>query len=366
MNSQHENVVKLPADSDQAAKEAGLRFVTDQSPGIQRRRHGKGFGYVDADSKPVRDPAILKRIRSLVIPPAWQNVWICPFVNGHIQAIGRDAKGRKQYRYHPRYREVRDETKFIRMKAFGAALPKIRSQVHRDLALEDLPKQKVVAAIVALMDETCVRIGNEEYARENGSYGLTTLRNRHAEVRGDRLRLQFRGKSKQDHDIVLHDRKLAKIVKKCQDLPGQELFQYQAEDGEPIKIDSTDVNDYLREISNDEFSAKDFRTWHGTGHAARSLVALSPAESATAIKKNIVEAIKETAKKLGNRPAACRKYYVHPALLECYAEQDLFLDLKNVRDSVRPVTGLSPFEKAVLRLVQAFERSRAHVKTKAG
>ena len=274
--------LQLAADPVLSAKSAGLRYVSGEGPGIVRRRRGKGFYYIGVDSKPVRNKATLERIRSLVIPPAWEDVWICPFENGHIQAVGRDARGRRQHRYHPRYREVRDATKFDRMVAFGAVLPKIRQQVTKDLSLHGLPKRKVIAAIVRLLDETCIRIGNEEYAKSNQSYGLTTLRDRHAQIRGDSLHLHFRGKSKQDHDILLRDRRLAKVVKKCQDLPGQDLFQHQSETGEHIRVDSSDVNDYLREITQEDFTAKDFRTWHGTGHMARQLAALGPAKSDTA------------------------------------------------------------------------------------
>jgi DNA topoisomerase-1 len=342
-----------------SAKAVGLRYVTGQGPGIIRKRRGKAFYYVNANAKRVRDKHTLKRIRSLVIPPAWSNVWICPFDNGHIQAVGRDARGRKQYRYHPRYREVRDATKYDRMLAFGAALPKIRRTVQRDLARPGLPERKVVAAIVQLMDETCIRIGNRGYAKSNQSFGLTTLRDRHAEIHGETLRLHFRGKSRQEHDITLRDRRLAKIVKRCQDLPGQELFQYRSDTGELATVDSTEVNDYLREISGQEFTAKDFRTWHGTGHMAQLLSAIGPGGSETRRKRNIVEAVKETAKHLGNRPAACRKYYIHPAVLEGYEEQTLFAAMRtrSKQDSAA-MAGLRPFEIATLRLVQSYYAPR--------
>lgn len=225
-----------------SANAAHLRYVAGEVSGISRKRRGKGFYYVGPDSKPVRDHATLERIRSLVIPPAWKDVWICPSENGHIQAIGRDARGRKQYRYHPRYREVRDQAKFDHGLAFGAALPKIRAQVDKDLARPGLPKGKVVAAIVRLLDETCIRVGNEEYAKANKSFGLSTLRNRHADVRGSRVHFHFEGKSHQEHDITLRDPKVARIGKRCQDLPGQELFEYQLDTGQPVNVTSTDVN----------------------------------------------------------------------------------------------------------------------------
>jgi DNA topoisomerase-1 len=340
-------------DPLESAKLAGLRYVTGEGPGITRRRAGKGFIYFGPDSRPVRQKTTLQRIRSLVIPPAWQNVWICPSENGHIQAVGRDARRRKQYRYHARYRQVRDEAKYGRMLAFGAVLPKIRKKVNQDLAQPGLPRQKVIAAVVRLLDETCIRVGNDEYAKTNKSYGLTTLKDQHVDVQGDQVRLHFRGKSKQEHDITLRDRRLAKIVKQLQDLPGQELFQYREESGQYVKIDSADVNDYLREITQDDFTAKDFRTWHGTGHAAEELAAIGPAQSDTEAKRNIVEAIKLTAKLLGNRPAACRKYYVHPAILEGYVEQTLF-DAATRRSSGSCTSELRAEELMVLRLVEAY------------
>lgn len=338
-----------------SAKAAHLRYVTGQGPGIVRKRRGKGFYYVGANSKPVRDLHTLNRIRSLGIPPAWSNVWICPFDKGHIQAVGRDARGRKQYRYHPRYREVRDATKYDRMLAFGAALPKIRRAVRRDLARPGLPEKKVLAVIVRLMDETCIRVGNKEYAQSNKSFGLTTLKDRHAEISGETLRLRFRGKSNQEHDITLHDQRLARIVKCCQDLPGQELFQYRSEAGKLAAVDSTDVNEYLRQITGEDFTAKDFRTWHGTGHMAQLLSALGPGGSETRRKRNIVEAVKETARHLGNRPAACRKYYIHPAVLEGYQEQTLFAAMQpDSKQASRAMAGLRLFEIATLRLVQSY------------
>lgn len=343
----------------ESAKAAHLLYVTGEGPGIVRKRRGKGFYYVGPDSKPVRNEATLQRIRSLVIPPAWEDVWICPVENGHIQAIGRDARGRKQYRYHPRYREVRDENKFGRMIAFGAALPKIREQVDKDLSLPGLRKRKVTAAIVRLLDKTCIRVGNEEYAKANKSFGLTTLRDRHAEIRGDSVHFHFLGKSKQVHDITLRDRRLARIVQRCQDLPGQELFQYQTDAGEHERVDSTDVNEYLREITQEGFTAKDFRTWHGTGHMAQQLCAIGPASSEQESKRNIVLAVKETARHLGNRPAACRKYYIHPAVFESYVEQTIFDVMQKFPADIATTEGeLGASEMAVLRLVKSYVASK--------
>ncbi|HLJ17634.1 MAG TPA: hypothetical protein VKV15_24270 [Bryobacteraceae bacterium] len=347
----------LPLDTVASAKAAGLRYVTPDSPGILRKRAGKGFRYIGPDGKPVRDKATLDRIRSLVIPPAWESVWICPLANGHLQAVGRDARGRKQYRYHPQYRQIRDQTKFARMLAFGAALGQIRRRVEEDLASPGLTQRKVLATIVRLLDETCVRIGNEEYAKSNDSYGLTTLHDEHADIQGDKLRLRFRGKSGQEHDITLRDRRLAKIVKQCQDLPGEELFQYKTETGEYVKVDSADVNDYLREITGEEFTAKDFRTWHGTGLAAQQLTELGPARTEAEIKRNIVAAVKETANKLGNRPATCRAYYIHPAVFLSYSEQTIFTFLREsavTSNGAAEARMLRREELALLRLIEQY------------
>ena len=353
MSKKLKSISLPPADPLESAKFAGLRYVTAEGPGIVRHRAGKEFTYHGPDSKPVRDKATLKRIHSLVIPPAWQNVWICPAENGHIQAVGRDARGRKQYRYHPRYRQVRDEAKYGRLLAFGAVLPKVRKKVNEDLALPGLPQQKVLAAIVRLLDGTCIRVGNDEYAKSNKSYGLTTLKEQHVDVHGDHVRLHFRGKSKQEHDITLRDRRLAKIVRQLQELPGQELFQYRGQNGDYIKVDSANVNDYLRELTGEDFTAKDFRTWHGTGQMAQELATIGPAQSETEAKRNIVEAIKTTAKRLGNRPAACRKYYVHPAILESYVAQTMFEATKGYRvGTAGPAAQLREEELMVLRLVE--------------
>jgi DNA topoisomerase-1 len=318
---------EIVTDPAQSAKEAGLRYVTDTQPGIRRKKAGRGFRYLNAEGKPVRDEETLARIRSLVIPPAWTQVWICASPRGHLQATGRDAKGRKQSRYHPRWRAVRDETKYERMLLFGTALPRIREQVDDDLGRPGLPREKVLATIVRLMERTLIRVGNEEYARENGSYGLTTMRDRHVEVEGTTIRFKFRGKSGKLHNVGLRDRRLARIIERCQDLPGYELFHYIDEEGEPRPIDSADVNDYLRAISGEDFTAKDFRTWAGTVLASLALKELeaftSETESQTQAKRNVVAAIKAVAERLGNTPAVCRKCYVHPAVLDCYMAGNL-------------------------------------------
>jgi len=305
-----------------------LRYVTDTKPGIQRKRSGKGFRYIDPEGKPVRDKETLARIKSLVIPPAWTGVWICPNPKGHLQVTGRDAKGRKQSRYHPRWREVRDETKYERMMLFGAALPKIRERVEQDLAMPGLPRPKVLAAIVRLMETTLIRVGNEEYARQNKSYGLTTMRNKHVDVDGSTVTFKFQGKSGIKHTIDINDRRLARIIQRCQDIPGYELFQYVEKDGTHHSIDSADVNDYLREISNQEFTAKDFRTWAGTVLACMALREFEAFGSETEAKRNVVQAIKSVAARLGNTPSVCRKCYVHPAVLDCYMSGKLLETMK--------------------------------------
>jgi DNA topoisomerase-1 len=345
---------QLPSDPYESAKAAGLRYVTADSPGIARKRKGKNFEYFDAKHKPVKDEKVLSRIRSLVIPPAWTNVWICAEANGHLQAVGWDARGRKQYRYHPLYRAVRDATKFTRMVAFSQALPAIRKRVKRDLALPGMPKNKVLATVVNLLERTCIRVGNEEYARENGSFGLTTLRNQHVKVQGGAMRFHFKGKSGVVHDVELSDRRLAKIVRECQCIPGHELFGYLDDNGNAVDIRSEDVNAYIRDISGEDFTAKDFRTWHGTAQAAVELEALGACDNEAQTKKNVVAAVKAVAERLGNRPATCRKYYVHPAVLEAYAEGTLLPAL--------PVEGNTSWrreELAVIQLVSAYKITAA-------
>lgn len=326
---------EIVLDPVESSKLAGLRYVTDSIPGITRRRRGKSFQYFDPEGKPVRDKDILARIKSLVIPPAWTDVWICPRANGHLQATGRDARGRKQSRYHPRWREVRDETKYERMKLFGETLPIIRERVDQDLTLPGLPKEKVLATIVRLLETTFIRIGNEEYAKENKSYGLTTLRNKHVDVEGATVKFKFKGKSGKQHEIDLSDRRLARIVKKCLDLPGYELFQYIDDDGSLHTVDSSDVNEYLRTITEQPFTAKDFRTWAGTVLACLALRECETCETQTQAKKNVVEAIKKVAERLGNTPAVCRKCYVHPTVLESYMTGELVKTLEAAEKKMR-------------------------------
>ncbi len=306
------------SDPVASAKAAGLRYVTDQKPGIHRLKHGKAFRYVDADNKSVKETETLARIKSLVIPPAWQDVWICDDPNGHLQATGRDARGRKQSRYHPHWRQVRDETKYERMILFGDALPIIRRQVDHDLTRLGLPREKVLATIVRLMETTSIRVGNVEYARENGSYGLTTMRNRHVAVHGTTVTFDFKGKSGVHHTVDVQNKRLARIVQQCHDLPGYELFQFVDHDGNRHSIHAEDVNDYLNQITGQHFTAKDFRTWAGTVLTAMLLRECEPYETQTQAKKNVIQAIKTVAARLGNTPSVCRKCYIHPAVLEHY------------------------------------------------
>jgi DNA topoisomerase-1 len=346
--------LEIITDPVESAKAAGLRYVSDADPGIGRKRVGRGFSYVGLDGKSVRDRSVLQRIRSLGIPPAWTDVWICPVANGHIQATGRDAKGRKQYRYHARWREVRDETKYGRMIAFGKALPAIRKRVNRDMSLPGLPREKVIATVIRLLESTLIRVGNEEYVKQNRSFGLTTMRTRHVDVSGSTLRFEFKGKSGKRHSIEVEDRRLANIVRRFQELPGQELFQYIDDDGGRRTIDSQDVNDYLREITGDDFTAKDFRTWAGTVLAAMALQEFEAFDSEAQAKKNVVRAIESVAKRLGNTAAICRKCYIHPTILDSYLDGTLVATLKQRADQelATSLKGLRSEEAAVLAFLQ--------------
>jgi len=308
----------VATESAEAAEEAGLHYVSDDRPGYTRKARNGEFEYLDTQGKPIREEQRLLRIRRLAIPPAWTDVWICPSSTGHIQATGRDTRRRKQYRYHDRWRELRDENKFDRLADFAKALPKIRRRVTKDLKLRGLPREKVLATVVRLLERTFIRVGNEEYARENKSFGLTTIKNRHVTVTGPHLRFRFRGKSGRQHEVDMTDRRTARIVSKCQDLPGQDLFQYVSDDGEARNVTSQDVNDYLREITNENFTAKDFRTWAGTLLTAIALNAQGAFETKKQAKANVKTAVCAVAQLLGNTPAICRKCYVHPAVVEAY------------------------------------------------
>lgn len=335
----------------ESAKAAHLRYVSDDMPGIRREKHGEHFAYYAPDGSKIDDEKELARIRALAVPPAYTDVWICPIANGHIQATARDARGRKQYRYHKRWRETRDENKYERMIAFAQALPKIRKRIENDLALPGLPREKVLATIVQLLETTAIRVGNDEYAKDNNSFGLTTLRNRHAKIEGSNVRFTFRGKSGVRHALDLRDRRLARIVRQCQDLPGQQLFEYLEDDGTNRAIDSSDVNDYIRKIAGDDFSAKDFRTWAGTVTCALLLTQETVEETASDRKQRVVSVIKDVAKRLGNTPAICRKCYVHPAIVDAFMEAGRLAPVR----ALRAREGLQAEELLVLALLQ--ERS---------
>jgi DNA topoisomerase-1 len=347
-----DNYDKRPARSDgenpaRSAHDAHLRYVSDCQPGITRERRGGGFVYRYPGGAAITDREELGRIKRIAVPPAWTDVWICPYENGHIQATGRDARGRKQYRYHPRWRGVRDETKFEHILNFGRALPAIRRRIEADLAKPGLPREKVLAAVVRLMERTLARVGNPEYARQNDSFGLTTLRNRHVRIAGGKIELDFRAKHGIRHHSVVSDRKLARILKNCRDLPGSELFQYIDDDGERHAIDSGDVNEYLRAISGQEITAKDFRTWAGTNLAVLALVSLGENKPT---KRGLARAVKQVAEQLGNTPAVCRASYIHPALMDAYLEGALDLNPPAVEGEEHPPE-MWQLERQVLRFL---------------
>ncbi|HZQ61318.1 MAG TPA: DNA topoisomerase IB [Casimicrobiaceae bacterium] len=342
------------------AREAGLTYVTDARPGIRRERVKDGFRYVDRDGKLVRDEAALERIRALAIPPAWEDVWICPTANGHLQATGWDARGRKQYRYHARWRSVRDETKFGRLVDFARALPGIRRRVAADLRLPGLPREKVLAAVVRLLETTFIRVGNERYAKENGSFGLTTMRNRHVRVRGEHIEFEFRGKSGVQHRIGLKDAQLARIIRQCRDLPGYELFEYVDAEGEVRSIESSDVNEYLKAISGEDYTAKDFRTWAGTVLAALVLCRTECPRNDSHAKSVLKNAIAQVAHQLGNTVAVARKCYIHPRVVETFMQgvgEDKLPDPLAAIASL-PATRRNVVERAVVRLLTAKLRPR--------
>lgn len=338
--------------SEETAASAGLRYMCDNRPGFARRKQGRCFRYLDADRRPISDRKTVQRISSLAIPPAWSDVWICPFADGHLQATGRDARGRKQYRYHPRFREVRERAKFEHVIAFGQCLPAIRRKVRADMALSGLPGEKVVATVVYLLDKTLIRVGNDDYARQNGSYGLTTLKNRHADVAGAEVRFHFVGKSGKPWTAKIRDRRVANIIRACEELPGQELLHYRDDDGTIRDVTSTDVNRYLREITGKDVTAKDFRTWAGTVLAG---IALKEAfDSAAQAKRNLRVAIEQVAERLGNTPAICRKCYIHPEVLGAYMDGTLVKHMAECSEKMRRdrASDFDPEEVAILALLR--------------
>ena len=348
---------ELPINDPRAgAASAGLRYVADDRPGIRRLKAGRGFTYQSPEGGRLAAPETVRRIRSLAIPPAWTDVWICPYENGHLQATGRDARGRKQYRYHPRFRELREGTKFEHMIAFATALPAIRAKVSEHMALRGLPREKILATVVHLLETTLIRVGNDDYARQNHSYGLTTLKNEHVAVNGSEVRFQFKGKSGKQWSLAVRDRRIAKIIHACQELPGQELLEYTDDDGSLKRVTSSDVNDYLREITGTEITAKDFRTWAGTVLMAVALLQFPPFHSETEAKRNIRDAVKAVAALLGNTPTICRKCYVHPELFRSYLEGELGTRRQSKlqrRKARANGSGLKPEEAAVLSLLRA-------------
>lgn len=335
----------------ESAKAASLHHVNDDTPGITRRTAGKGFSYRDPDGKPVKAAETLARIKSLVIPPAWTNVWICADADGHLQATGRDARGRKQYRYHPQWSRVRDETKYGRAALFGESLPGIRKQVDTDLHKQGLSRERVLATIVRLLERTFIRIGNTEYAKSNKSFGLTTLQDRHVQIAGANVVFKFRGKSGKSHEVRLTDKKLAQLIKRCRDVPGQDLFQYFDESGIRHPLRSNDVNEYLRSIAESEFTAKDFRTWAGTLLAADALRSAHDAAKKFT-KSTATEAVQAVAAQLGNTPAVCKKCYIHPAILKAFDDESLRQRFVKESAKKKRITGLTREESALLRFLK--------------
>ena len=346
---------ELPTEREASALAAGLTYVTDDQPGIRRKRAGNGFTYVKPGGKPVRDEATLDRIRALAIPPAWTDVWICPRANGHLQATGRDARGRKQHRYHAEWRRARDEAKYHRTITFAEALPALRARVEKDLSRRGLPREKVVATVVRLLERTLIRVGNHEYRRANGSYGLTTLRDHHVEFKGSKARFRFKGKSGKRRAIELRDERLVRVIKRCRDIPGQHLFQYIDEDGQRRSVGSADVNAYLREAMGAPFTAKDVRTWAGTVLAAIALHEADHPETKAQAKREVNAAIERTAEQLGNTVAVCRKCYVHPEVLEAYVDGELSDVMRGHvgRSPAKSPQALAPEEEGVLKLLRA-------------
>lgn len=332
----------------QIARQSGLRYVTDQQPGLTRKKSGRGFSYFDVDGELIRDRSERDRIKQIVIPPAWQDVWICPFENGHLQATGRDAKGRKQYRYHPEWQEIRNRAKFDRLISFGQALSDIRQQTDQHMRLKGLPREKVLALVVRLLETTLIRVGNVAYARSNQSYGLTTLRTKHVDIDGHEVTFEFTGKSGVEHHIELTDRRLANIIKRCHEIPGYTVFQYFDDEGSKQRVDSGEVNDYLHYITGKDFTAKEFRTWAGTTLAAQELNNIALEQADEPHSKQVTAAVKAVAKQLGNRPATCRKYYVHPKVPETYLAGELVALMQSARQTIKH---LDPYECAVLQVL---------------
>jgi DNA topoisomerase-1 len=349
----HSELLKADKDYEKAARAVNLIYVRDSMPGIRRSKKGKGFTYIQ-EGKTLKDPLQLKRIKKLAIPPAWTEVWICPFENGHIQATGMDIRKRKQYRYHIHWTHVRSETKFHRLYEFGKLLPRLRSQLESDLQIRELNQEKVLATVISVMERTYIRVGNSSYEKLYGSYGLTTMKEKHVSITGDRIRFAFRGKKGIQHDITLKNKKLARSVEQCRDIPGKELFQYYDESGSKRIIESGMVNDYIKKSTGKDFSAKDFRTWAGSVHALETLCTLDEVISDAERKKNILVVLDAVSKKLGNSRAICKKYYVHPGLLRLYEENNFSRytrSLDQAENEIDPAA-LTPSEKVLLKILK--------------
>ncbi|MDT8307567.1 MAG: DNA topoisomerase IB [Anaerolineae bacterium] len=352
MVSDTNQLLRLSEDPPAAARAARLRYVSDEQPGIVRKRWGRGFTYFDPEGKRITGPEQRARFEALVIPPAWTDVWICPHENGHIQVTGRDDKGRKVYIYHPRWEALRNETKFNRMVLFGEALPRLRQRIDHDLRRHGAPRERVLAAAVRLLQETLIRVGNDEYAQNNDSFGLTTLRQEHVEVNGSQLQLRFRGKSGKMQEVSIRDPRAARVLRALQDLPGQEILQYIDDDDNLRDVTSGDVNDYVREATGEPFTAKDFRTWGGTVHAVRVLQEIGEGRDDNEVERNLVQLYKEVAAQLGNTPAVCRDYYVHPCVPDCYRAGTFFAWCAEARPSAEEKEWLSPHEQLALHLLR--------------
>lgn len=355
----HQHFLKVHQNYEDAASLVKLVYVNDAQPGISRVKSGKGFTY-KYNNRLLRDKNQLDRIKKLVIPPAWQNVWICPLPNGHIQATGFDIRNRKQYRYHTRWQFIRSETKFHHLYEFGKKLPALRKQVQHDLQLPELGEKKIIALVIALMEHTLIRIGSNEYEKMNGSYGLTTLKDKHVAISGDNVRFSFKGKKGVVHDIKLHHKRLAKLVKQCRDIPGKELFQYYDEQGAHRSIDSGMVNRYIKEATGNEFTAKDFRTWAGSVQALQAFCGLEAAQTIAGCRKNIVAVLDQVSARLGNTRAVCKKYYVHPILIKLYEEKQLARYGQQLNGSrTRSKQGLGPEELALMKILRSMNRGIA-------
>lgn len=359
----HAQFLKVDRDYEKAASAAHLVYVSDRQPGIRRLKKGKGFTYL-LENKTVKDKVLLARIRKLAVPPSWTEVWICADKKGHIQTTGLDLRGRKQYRYHALWNSLRNETKFHRLYEFGKALPLLRTKTEEDLRKKELSQEKVLATVISLMERTYIRVGNNEYEKSNGSYGLTTFKNKHVSITGDKLLFSFNGKKGVHHDITLRSKRLARIVSQCHDIPGKELFQYYTEDGVRRSIDSGMVNAYIKQATELDFSAKDFRTWAGSLHALQVFRTIGEATTATDTKKNIVTVLDAVSVKLGNTRTVCKKYYVHPGLIQLYEDNKLvkyLQELDAAEGDAANTEALTEEEEILMKVLKQYIRTASPV-----